>query len=56
MPSNSGVDSSQDCSRVDHVLFETLINCPVDIANEIAPRDSGVDSSLDCSCVDCVLF
>ena len=48
-PNGSGVDSSRDCSHVDHVLVETLINCLLvsvltPIANKIAPIGSGVDS------------
>ena len=52
VPSDCGVESSRDCSCVDPVLFETLINyllvsvlTPIDYM--IAPSGSGVDSSWD---------
>ena len=43
-PSGSGINSSRDCSHVDCVLFETLINkllvsVLTPIANKIAPRE-----------------
>ena len=52
---DGGFDSSRDFSRVDSVLFETLINRSlvlVDIANKIPPSGSGFDSSRDFSCVE----
>ena len=53
-PIGSGVVSLRNCSRVDCVLFETLINRLLvsvftPIANEITLSGSGVDSSWDCS-------
>ena len=55
--SGSGVPSSQDCSHVDHVLFNTLINRSL-LSSWYSKRDrsqcSSVDSSWDC--MDCVLF
>jgi len=59
--SGSGVDCSWDCSRVDCVLFEALINLLLvpemtKNANKIAQSGSGFDSSQDYSCVDRVLF
>ena len=49
-PIGSGIDSSRDCSRVDCVLVETLINSLLVslltlIANKIVHSGSGVDSS-----------
>ena len=54
--SGSGIDSSRDCSRVDRVLVEALINLLLvsvltPIANAISPSGSGVD----CSRLDRVL-
>ena len=60
-PSGSVIDSSLDCSCVDIILVEALINSLLMsgltlIVNKIRPSGCGVDSSQDCSPLDCVLF
>ena len=59
-PSCSGVDSSCDCTPVDCVLVEALINkllvsMLILITNEITPSGSYIDTSRDSSHVDHVL-